>query len=125
MMANDVRECVNCASSDTPLWRRDLATGHNLCNRCALYNKQNSVPRPPNRLPKAKAPSAVIIPFFYSYLFFFPPFFFRFTSERRELIDFKCRLISNVSLTFYFFFSFCFILLRVCVLGCWQQKKWP
>lgn len=61
---------VNCASSDTPLWRRDNI-GHSLCNRCALYNKQNNVPRPANRMPKAKAPSAVIIV--------------------PELIDLKCR----------------------------------
>lgn len=67
IIPNDVRECVNCASSDTPLWRRDLATGHNLCNRCALYNKQNNVSRPPNRIPKAKAPSAVIINFLFFY----------------------------------------------------------
>lgn len=78
-MPNEVRECVNCASSDTPIWRRDI-TGHALCQRCAVYNKQNPVQRPPNRLPKPKAPSSVSI---YS---------------TTTLIDLKCiwRLISNV-----------------------------
>ncbi|KAH8103912.1 hypothetical protein BXZ70DRAFT_923323 [Cristinia sonorae] len=51
--------CANCATSQTPLWRRD-ADGKSICNACGLYLKNRRMPRPVNlaRSTTSSAPSA-------------------------------------------------------------------
>ena len=38
--------CGNCGTANTPLWRKDRATGLVMCNACGIYLKTHGVNRP-------------------------------------------------------------------------------
>lgn len=38
--------CGNCCTANTPLWRKDRATGQVMCNACGIYLKTHGVNRP-------------------------------------------------------------------------------
>ncbi|VDL97359.1 unnamed protein product [Schistocephalus solidus] len=54
------RQCINCSTAQTPLWRRD-ERGHFLCNACGLYSKLNGTSRP---LIKPRRRSVICFRFF-------------------------------------------------------------
>eukprot|EP00193_Tetraselmis_chui_P004457 CAMPEP_0177761708 /NCGR_PEP_ID=MMETSP0491_2-20121128/5951_1 /TAXON_ID=63592 /ORGANISM="Tetraselmis chuii, Strain PLY429" /LENGTH=383 /DNA_ID=CAMNT_0019277705 /DNA_START=956 /DNA_END=2107 /DNA_ORIENTATION=+ len=42
---NDI-SCAHCATSTTPLWRKDRSSGLIMCNACGIYRKTHGVNRP-------------------------------------------------------------------------------
>ncbi|KAI9448715.1 hypothetical protein BJY52DRAFT_1310921 [Lactarius psammicola] len=41
------RQCFNCKATETSTWRRSLlSTGKLLCNKCGLFERTHSIPRP-------------------------------------------------------------------------------
>lgn len=53
------RKCYNCQSTETSTWRRSsLAPGKVLCNKCGLYERTHSRPRPEKFSHKRKPVSA-------------------------------------------------------------------
>ena len=58
------KACSNCATSNTPFWRKDKNGGQPLCNACGLYLAKNDAHRPKllwkreDHLQEAAAPPA-------------------------------------------------------------------
>ncbi|KAJ3077415.1 putative electron transfer flavoprotein subunit [Podochytrium sp. JEL0797] len=45
-VSNDVSQCTNCSTTETPVWRRDASNGNVLCNACGLFLKLHKHHRP-------------------------------------------------------------------------------
>ncbi|KAJ7772335.1 hypothetical protein B0H16DRAFT_1305318, partial [Mycena metata] len=52
------RRCSNCCTTDTSTWRRiNLNPGKLLCNKCSLFERTHSRPRP-EQFPHKRGPLA-------------------------------------------------------------------
>ncbi|KAI0825419.1 hypothetical protein BC629DRAFT_1254412, partial [Irpex lacteus] len=50
------RKCYNCRTTDTSTWRRSsLTPGKVLCNKCGLFERTHSRPRP-EQFPHKRGP---------------------------------------------------------------------
>ncbi|KAJ7160478.1 hypothetical protein C8R46DRAFT_1038713 [Mycena filopes] len=57
------RRCFNCCTTDTATWRRsNLSPGKVLCNKCGLFERTHSRPRPAQFPPKRGPQRAVALP---------------------------------------------------------------
>ncbi|KAJ7310610.1 hypothetical protein DFH08DRAFT_667091, partial [Mycena albidolilacea] len=56
-----IKQCYNCGSQSTPLWRSDPNTHRTLCNACGLYLHLRNEPRPQVSIDEDEEQQSIVV----------------------------------------------------------------